>query len=426
MSNRSIQWVIGFGALAILAILAGQAYFFYKAFDLRERQAVQSFKISLQTVAENIAQFNKSTLPDNVLHQYSPDYYIVDINNHIDPWILEHYLRTELARRHLNIDFEYAIYDCDDDRMVYGNYVSLDQKEEVKNKLEYWPKYEEGLYYFGVHFPGIRSYILSEMGLWYFFTAILVVVILFFGYSMMIILRQKRLSEVQRDFINNMSHEFRTPLTSIGLASDVLEEEGPGGDPERFTRYSAILKDQIGLLQKKVDKILQQAETEHKFFRLNKEQILLSDFIREAVDEYRPAAEHRNGRLEFNIQAGNQVILADRFHLSGILINLIDNALKYTDKPPVVTISVTDKPGKIHLLIEDNGYGIEKKYIRKVFMPFFRVPSGNIHNVKGSGLGLSYVKRICDLHGWKIRIDSNPGIGTGITLIIPKVDGNGQ
>ncbi|HPI85050.1 MAG TPA: hypothetical protein PLR01_01655, partial [Bacteroidales bacterium] len=199
MTNRSVQWVIGLGILAILAILAGQAYFFYQDFNLRERQTVQSFRISLQSVAESISQFNKSTLPDNIIHQYSPDYFIVDINNRIDPWVLEHYLRTELMRRHLDVDFEYAIYDCDDDRMVYGNYVSLDQTEEVKNKLEYWPKYEEGLYYFGVHFPGMRNYLLGEMGLWYFFTGILVMVILFFGYSMMIILRQKKLSEIQRD-----------------------------------------------------------------------------------------------------------------------------------------------------------------------------------------------------------------------------------
>jgi len=422
VSNRSIQWVIGFGVLAIMAILAGQAYFFYKAFDLRERQTVQSFKISLQTVAESISQYNKSTLPDNILHQYSPDYYIVDINNHIDPWILEHYLRTELTRRHLNIDFEYAIYDCDDDRMVYGNYVSLDAKEEVKNKLEYWPKYEEGLYYFGVHFPGIRSYILSEMGLWYFFTAILVMVIIFFGYSMMIILRQKKLSEIQRDFINNMSHEIRTPLTSIGLAADVLGEEGPDGDRGRFFKYSSILREQTLLLQKKVDKILQQAETEHKFFQLNKEKLLMKEVIEETADEFRPASEHKKGRVEIDNKAGNPVILADRYHLSGILINLIDNALKYTDKPPLVTISLSANKGKILLKVEDKGAGIEKKYIRKVFMPFFRVPSGNIHNVKGSGLGLSYVKKICDLHGWRIRIISEAGKGTAITITIPKAD----
>jgi two-component system, OmpR family, phosphate regulon sensor histidine kinase PhoR len=422
VSNRSIQWVIGFGVLAIMAILTGQAYFFYKAFDLRERQTVQSFKISLQSVAENISHYNNSTLPDNIIHQFSPDYYIVDINNHIDPWILEHYLRTELTRRHLNIDFEYAIYDCDDDRMVYGNYVSLDAKEEVKNKLDYWPKYEEGLYYFGVHFPGIRSYILSEMGIWYFFTAILFIVIIFFGYSMMIILRQKRLSEVQRDFINNMSHEIRTPLTSIGLASDVLEEEGPGGDPGRFLKYSSILKEQTLLLQKKVDKILQQAETEHKYFKLNKERVFLKELIEETADEFRPATEHKNGRVKIDNRAGNPIVLADRYHLSGILINLIDNALKYTDKPPLITISIMEKIDKILLKVQDTGTGIEKKFIRKVFMPFFRVPSGNIHNVKGSGLGLSYVKQICDLHGWRIRIESEPGKGTVIIITIPKAD----
>ncbi len=420
MSNRAIQWVIVFGVLAILGILAGQAFLFYKAFDLRERQTVQSLRISLQSVAEGISQFNKSTLPDNIIHQYSPDYYIVDINNHIDPWVLEHYLRTELARRHLDVDFEYAIYDCNDDRMVYGNYVSLDQKEEVKSKLDYWPKYEEGLYYFGVHFPGVRSYILGDMGLWYFFTAILALVILFFGYTMVIILKQKRLSEVQRDFINNMSHEFRTPLTSIGLASDVLREEGKGGDAARFTRYADILKDQIALLQKKVDKILQQAETEHRFFKLNKEIISLKKVIVEVMDEFKPAAEHRNGRIEFDDLSGNSEILADRYHLSGILINLVDNSLKYTDKPPAIKIILADNGGKLVLRMEDTGMGIEKKYIRKLFMPFFRVPSGNVHNVKGTGLGLSYVKRICDLHGWKIRIESEPGKGTVVVLIIPK------
>jgi len=171
MSNRSIRWVIGLGVLAIMAILAAQVYFFYQAFNLKERQTVQSLRISLQAVAENISRYNESTLPDNIIHQFSPDYFIVDINNHIDSRVLEHYLRSELTRRHISIDFEYAIYDCDDDQMVYGNYVSLDENEEQRTKLQNWPKYEEGLYYFGVHFPGMQSYILGEMKLWYFFTA---------------------------------------------------------------------------------------------------------------------------------------------------------------------------------------------------------------------------------------------------------------
>jgi two-component system phosphate regulon sensor histidine kinase PhoR len=420
MSNRTIRWVIGFGIVAIVAILVVQGYFFYKAFDLRQRQTSQSLKTSLQSVAEGICRYNECTLADDIIHQFSSGYYIVDINNHIDPWILEHYLRTELNRRQLEIDFEYAIYDCDDDKMVYGDYVSLDEKESKHEKLDYWPKYEEGIYYFGVHFPDMRQYILSEMSIWYFFTVILVVVIIFFGYSMMVILQQKRLSEVQRAFINNMSHEFRTPLTSISLAADVLEEEGSGGDKTRIERFSHILKEQIDVLQNKVDNILQQSETENKFFSLNKEVVLLTNMLREIADEFRSRAEHKGGVIRLEDKAGNPKILADRYHLNGLMINLIDNALKYTSRPPEVNIELVEDSGKIHLTLNDNGDGIEKKYLKRIFMPFFRIPSGNVHNVKGSGLGLSYVKKICELHRWKIKITSEPGSGSVITLIIPK------
>jgi two-component system, OmpR family, phosphate regulon sensor histidine kinase PhoR len=308
---------------------------------------------------------------------------------------------------------------------MYGNYVMLDETQEKKEKLQYWPKYDEGIYYFGVHFPGMQSHLLGQMGLWYFFSGILFVVILFFAYSMVIILHQKRLSEVQRDFINNMSHEFRTPLTSISIASDVLGDEGINDDPERFRKYSAILKDQSRLLHNKVDRILQHAETEQKFFQLNKEIISLAPLLKTLSDEFRARAEHLNGSVNLNLQTDNANILADTFHLSGILINLMDNALKYTLNAPKVNISLSELSGKIKINIEDNGSGIEKKYLKRVLMPFYRVPSGNIHNVKGSGLGLSYVKKICDLHKWKLSIESEPGKGTIISIIMPKAKING-
>jgi two-component system phosphate regulon sensor histidine kinase PhoR len=410
--------------MAIVAILAAQAYFFYQAFNLKERQTLQSLRISLQAVAENISRYNESTLPDNIIHQYSPEYFIVDINNHIDSRVLEHYLRTELTRRHIDIDFEYAIYDCDDDQMVYGNYVSLDEKEEQRDKLQNWPKYEEGLYYFGVHFPGMQSYVLGEMQIWYFFTALLVVVILFFGYSIMIILQQKKLSEVQRDFINNMSHEFRTPLTSVSLAADVLEEESvhAGGDSQRLRKYVAILKEQTHVMQNKIDKVLQQAETERRLFRINKERIDLASFLAGIKDQFSSRVEHEQGSITLDCRPASPFILADPTHFTGLMINLIDNSLKYKSRPPEIMITVTEMGKKLLLRVSDNGLGIEKKYLRRVFMPFFRIPSGNVHNVKGSGLGLSYVKRICDLHGWDIRVESQPGKGTQVTMTIPKAN----
>jgi two-component system phosphate regulon sensor histidine kinase PhoR len=236
----------------------------------------------------------------------------------------------------------------------------------------------------------------------------------------MIILRQKRLSEIQRDFINNMSHEFRTPITSIGLASQVIDDEAGGTNPERLRKYAGIVKDQVLVLRKKVDRILQQAETEHHFFRLSPQPVRVEEVISEITDEFRAAVEARNGRLEFRNLAPGAVVQADRYHFNGILINLVDNALKYTDAAPEVQITLREVKKALHLSVSDSGTGIDRKYLRMVFMPFFRVPSGNVHNVKGSGVGLSYVKKICDLHHWKVGIESEPGKGTIVSILIPK------
>ena len=426
MTSRSIRWVIGLGILAILAILGAQAYFFYNAFNIKEKESVQSIKVSLQSVAETMSRLNNTILPDDIIHQFSPGYYIVDINNHIDPMVLEHYLKTELVRRHLSLDFEYAIYDCYDDKMVYGNYVSLDERTDQKEKLNSWPKYEEGIYYFGIHFPALRKYILGEMQLWFFFTAILGVVIVFFGYTLMIIFQQKRLSEIQRDFINNMSHEFKTPLTSISLAAEVLGEEGILQDPARLRKYALILKEQIGQMQKKVNSILLQAETEHRSFGLKRQRISLPEMITEVMDEFRSRVEHRNGSLVFDNRAGDVFVMADRFHFAGLLINLIDNSLKYAERQPEVGIVLEELKDHLTLKVADNGTGIGKKDLKRVFDEFYRVPSGNVHNVKGSGLGLAYVRRIIRLHRWKLQVESEPGKGTVMTIIIPKTDGNGR
>jgi two-component system phosphate regulon sensor histidine kinase PhoR len=209
-------------------------------------------------------------------------------------------------------------------------------------------------------------------------------------------------------------------LTSISLSADVLEEESSGENPARLKKYVAILKEQVSLMHNKVDKVLLQAATEQRFFRINKEKFPLKDFLSDIKDEFNSRVEHADGKILLDCPPGNPSIMADKTHFSGVMINLLDNALKYTVNPPEIFINLTEQGNKIILSVRDNGVGIEKKHLQRVFMPFFRVPSGNIHNVKGSGLGLSYVKRICNLHGWKIRVESEPGKGTTVKMTIPK------
>jgi two-component system phosphate regulon sensor histidine kinase PhoR len=174
-------------------------------------------------------------------------------------------------------------------------------------------------------------------------------------------------------------------------------------------------------MQKKVDNILLQAETERSFFSLNKERFHVTAVLKEVMEEFRSRAEHTGGHIELEDTAGDPQIQADRYHLAGIMINLVDNAIKYSSSPPQVVIRVTESRGKIVISVADHGDGIDKKHHRRVFMPFFRVPSGNVHNVKGSGLGLSYVRKICDLHRWKVRLESEPGKGTTVSIYAPKL-----
>ena len=139
------------------------------------------------------------------------------------------------------------------------------------------------------------------------------------------------------------------------------------------------------------------------------------------MEEFKSRIENKNGHIVLNDLTGNMKIMADRYHFTGIMINLVDNALKYTGRPPEINIQAAESKDRINIIVSDNGEGIEKKFLKRVFMPFFRVPSGNVHNVKGSGLGLSYVRKICDLHRWKVWINSEPGKGTIVTISLPKL-----
>ncbi len=420
MKRHTIQWVVFLGVVAIIGIITVQIYFVMNTLSIREKQLHQSINISLRNVADVLAEYNGSTLPvENIIYHYSSDYYIVDLNDVIDAQILEYYLKAELQSRHINLDFEYAIYDCFNDEMVYGNYVLLSEKQKKISSRPELPKCEECVYYFGVKFPGIRSYVLSRMGIWYFFSAILLVVIIFFGYALFVILKQKRLAEVQKDFIDNMTHEFNTPLSSLSLAADILVQENIAKEPDRLNQYANIVKEQSGILKNHVEQILHLSVDEKKYLHIHPEELDLHELIREVNDMVKARADMQEGSLSLALESKDATIRADRFHLSTVLFNILDNSIKYTKGPPDIRIETSSSPGLLNLSIIDKGIGIRKDHLKSVFDKFFRVPTGNVHNVKGFGLGLSYVKKVISGHHWKIKIESEEQQGTTVTITIP-------
>ncbi len=421
MNNNTIRQVVLLGALAIIGILAVQSYWVLKSWDIKEQEFHQTMNIALLNVAKDLAKINGNVLPThNLINQRSSNYYVVNFNDEIDANLLEYYLQKEFEALALNVDFDYGIYDCSSDKIMYGGYVNLSNSDFIPTEKTDLPKYEGLDYYFGVRFPKKTSYVLGSMRVVVVFTILLILTVLFFMYAMFIILRQKRLSEMQKDFINNMTHEFKTPISTIKISSDVFLKDDHIKSDQRLSRYAQIIKDQNQRLNNQVEKVLQLARIESDSFKLNLEEVNLHHLIQKAVQSNELTVAEKHGDITCYF-SGNPILLnADKLHLTNILHNLLDNAVKYCKDAPNIIVKTQDFENHYIVSVQDNGIGISKSQQGKVFNKFYRVPTGNVHNVKGFGLGLFYIKNICDAHGWKLEMDSEIGVGTTIQIKINK------
>ncbi len=422
MNSSSIKRVVILGTLAIVGILVIQSYWVMQTWNLQEDEFHQTANLALMQVAQDLAKQDSFALPSkDLINQRSSNYYVVNVNNTIQAATLEYYLYKSLVDHKLILPFEYGIYDCSSNQMVDGNYCEIvSEEKELTTTLGDLPKMDGFTYYFGVRFPTRTSYMLGQMYRSVFFTIILLLSVFFFGYAIAIILRQKRLSEMQKDFINNMTHEFKTPISTIKISADVFANAPEVAESPRLQRYANIIKNQNKRLNDQVEKVLQIARVEQDNFQLNKEKVELAALINSVLNSVEIKIQEQKGSLQRSIHIGKTTIKADKHHLTNVLHNLLDNALKYCKKDPQIQISAEQKNGEIQLTIKDNGIGIKKEYHGKVFHKFYRVPTGNIHDVKGFGLGLFYIKNICKAHGWTVNLESEQGQGTTITITIPK------
>ena len=418
MKNRTIINVAILGSIAIAGVISVQIYWINQALNLQQKQFQKSVFISLRRVAERISDYNKMDFPvKNPVKQISSDYYIVNIREAIDANILKLYLNKEFHRMNIHTDYEYAIYDCSSEKMVYGEYVSF-KKTPTKNRIGTLPKYDEFIYYFGINFPKQTSYLIAGNTLWIFFSILLLITISFFVYALTIILRQKRLSELQKDFINNMTHEFKTPISTINIATEVLLENPVIINEKDLSNYTKIIKEQNERLNWQVEKVLQITEIDQSRMELKSEKINLHQAVNSIIRSVELKLKSKGGRLLTDFNAKNDLINCDKLHLTNVLYNIIDNAIKYSVECPEIRIETSEKEGFLYLSISDNGIGIAKEHIQKVKNKFFRVPTGKVHNVKGFGLGLFYVSEVCKAHQWHWEIRSNLGKGTRVLFKI--------
>lgn len=421
MSRNTLRIIIILAAISIAGVTVTQIYWVRKAFDLKENQFNRDVQSALRAVSDRIYEINKAQIPTNSpVEQLSTNYFVVLVNGPVNASVLGLLISSEFEKRNITTEYEYGIYDCEEQCMKGADF-KAHKKNKVTASLVDMPTWKEDGYYFGVQFSRIEANLISQMGIWGFSSAVMVVVIFFFVYTLFVILRQKRLSEIQKDFINNMTHEFKTPLSTIAISSEVLKDPNIMHTPERLLNYATIIQTESHRLKQHVERVLQMARLEKSDAGLKKEKLDVHELIREAVQNTSVALQERKGEISLALNAENTWIQADRLHFTNVLFNLIDNAIKYSKNIPHLEIATGNLGLQIFVEVRDNGIGISAENQKKIFHQFYRVPTGNLHDVKGFGLGLNYVKVMTELHKGKISVSSRLNEGSIFKIVLPIV-----
>jgi len=360
------------------------------------------------------------------------------LESRLDPAMLDTILRQELADRGLKGDYSYGIFSKQRRNFIIidGNYVVGDQgpidlvdnvedKGSINNS-----KFAVAIFddialsppgFLTIHFPSQSSIVMGPVWLTIMLSGVLLSVVLgCFAYSIFIIFRQKKLSTMKNDFISNMTHEFKTPIATISLAADSITNPKVIGSEQKLARFAGIIRQENNRMHRQVEKVLQAAQIDRKEFKLKPVEANMNELLAEATTHMGLQVEKLEGTIETDFQAEQPVVVADQTHLSNILHNLIDNAIKYSEGAPFITVRTEDTKTGVRVSVRDRGIGMTKEDQRQIFEKFFRVHTGNRHDVKGFGLGLSYVKAIVDAHGGKVAVNSNLGEGSTFTIEFPR------
>jgi two-component system phosphate regulon sensor histidine kinase PhoR len=454
MSNKNLRTVIFLGIASIVGILTIQFFWIKnniefqktkisiqnKQDSIRQAQFGDQVNIALKEVASEIQRINNQPgdLFENV-KQLTTNYFTVELQDTLHPFLLEQLLKREFYNHNIKEDFQYGIYNCFSDSIVYGEYIHF-TGDSIFTNTSHVPntavskdlqlKLDTDLHYFSVTFPNVDNVTLdklpNDVTPWYYLFAIILFLIVFFGFSISIIFKQKKLSEIKNDFINNMTHELKTPIATIRISSETLMNLDQKDDPGKLLRYASIIYKENKRLESQVERVLSVANLDQKEIDFNFSTINIHEIIEEARDNFQyNQLEEIGGNIELSLDAQNPLITADIVHITNVLHNLIDNAIKYCDVVPNIRITTKNVKNKIQILISDNGKGISRENLKYIFDKFYRVPTGNLHDVKGFGLGLFYVKTVVEEMEGQINVKSTIGKGSEFTLSFTTTENDG-
>ncbi len=444
MKRFRINAVIILGVLSLSSILLVQLLWVRKTIEIQSTStAIQqkSDSLNLKEFSEqtNLALRNVLNVISNAIEDSSEHYgsikqlninqFKVDIIQELDPYYLETLLKKALYNQNIHEDFTFGIYDCftnqltfsklykftDDSlyKIVNNNIIGLDSARlKLKN---------DG-HYFTVFFPNVQNKLPQNtvfLSPWVYISTIVFLVLIFFGFSLATIIKQKRLSEVITDFINNMTHELKTPIATISLSSEMIIRLETDDDFEKAKKYAGIIFKENKRLETQVERVLNISTLDTENTTLNKKSLDFHELLVEVKDTFDFNQLANGGKILIENNASIFTIQADSIHITNVVYNLLDNAVKYCTTKPFISITTKNERNYLVIEIKDNGIGIRKEDLKMIFDKFYRVSTGNIHDIKGFGLGLFYVKLIINEHNGSIDVKSKLGEGSAFTIKLP-------
>jgi len=399
-----------------IRIASGDTVLFNHILSNNRKDDIHKMFLSDKTDKELVDKLsNKTLLVEKIVNKLLN--YSDDFNRRIDKTSLMTIITREMHNAGIWLSYEFAVKDGKGKVFVNSDRYN-NQRAVAAYKTNLFPHdvFSEP-YYLILYFPTKSNYIIQSMGYMGILSIFLTLVIIFsYGVLVFVIFKQKKLSDIKNDFVNNMTHELKTPISTISLAAQMLKDSSINDSYKNIDHIAGIISEESRRLGFQVEKVLRTAMMERSEIKLKIKQVDLHEVIIGVINNFTLQVQNKGGKISANLNATKPIIEADEHHLANVLMNLFENALKYCNGVPDIIVLTRNNSKGLSVSVQDNGIGIKKEDQKKIFEKFYRVPTGNIHNVKGFGLGLSYVKTVVDSHGGTIKVDSEPGKGSMFTI----------
>jgi len=419
MRSLTLRWLVLLATVLIAVIIGVQLFWLNHVYSFEQKNFNTNVVKTIRGVYEDFNIPTDTPHLQELIEHPAADYFIFRMPISPSDDSLVYYVKQELNDFEVLTDAYVGHYKTRAGRYIGENYISTVASRYRQEKISL-PIYQRNYDYVTIFFPHRNKYVLAQMNFWFISSALLFVVLIGLAVSLFYFYRQRFLVEVQKDFVNNFTHEFKTPLAVMKISADVLLQDKIASQPDRLHKYATIIQNQTQHLQSQIERLLQIAASDRKELPIEKAKVPVRDIVEQAVAKVQPIIEDKHATVEVQLNGSSGYeLFADRTHLELAVVNLLENSLKYSANPHVI-VSTGRESDQIYISVKDNGVGIDKKFHKNLFKKFYRVPTGDVHNVKGFGLGLNFVKRIIDAHHGSIRVNSLPGIGTEFRLLIPQ------